>query len=158
MIEQPRLFAAPPWWLPPLVTIAHTKAEAIKNHNEIIDRLAPENMRAYADGSGIDGKIGSAAHCSTPTGCLNKGTHLGSDMYSTVYAGEVHGVILARGVAKERRAQSRIYIFTDNQAALQAIQNPRAGPCQHSLAIIVDWIDELRETGAPIEFHWICAH
>ncbi|KAI3526890.1 zinc knuckle, partial [Colletotrichum abscissum] len=64
-------------------------------------RGSPMNTDAthiYTDGSGIDGHIGAATVCAT-TQQTSK-THMGDDTTSTVYAGELQGIVLALEMAQ----------------------------------------------------------
>lgn len=56
-IETSAPFLAPPWWTPPIITIASSKEQAISQHNTMIQNSTSQD----GNGSGINGKIGASA-------------------------------------------------------------------------------------------------
>jgi ribonuclease HI len=52
-----------------------------------------------------------------------RSVYMGEQSEATVYAAELQGILLGLIIILRRQIQ-HIIIFTDNQAALQALQNP----------------------------------
>ena len=59
-------------------------------------------------------------------------------------------------VAPEVSAET--FINTDNQASIQAIEDPRKHSGQAFVIAVIQWISLFREEGYTIELHWIPAH
>ncbi|EDN09159.1 predicted protein [Histoplasma mississippiense (nom. inval.)] len=83
--------------------------------------------------------------------------YLGKETTATVYAAELLGILMGLNLilTSDRR---RAAIFTDNQAALRALQNPRRSSGQSILRRIIDALERVRSQGLQVEFYWIPAH
>lgn len=56
-------------------------------------------IHIYTDGSGIDGHVGTAAACTTMQ--EERIAYMGTEQISTIYAGELQGVLLAFEIAQD---------------------------------------------------------
>ncbi|KAF4248432.1 hypothetical protein CNMCM8980_005985 [Aspergillus fumigatiaffinis] len=76
---------------------------------------------------------------------------------ATVYAAELQGILLALIIILRRQIQHAI-IFTDNQAALRALQNPGRQSGQYILETILLALERARQHKLIIRFRWIPSH
>jgi ribonuclease HI len=149
---------APPWWVPPQTNLAETSELAIKQH----DAQETDALRIYTDDSGINGHVGAAAVTlsdeSHPAG-HKKTESMGKATTSTVYAAELKGIHLALQIALDIHTSAdpcrKCDIFTDNQAAIQAMANPKPSSGQYIVAEAIKALDQLRQQGWEIQLHWI---
>ena len=153
-IERIRPWVAPPWRVPTKYRIAENKDIALKEHNEITKdtRL----FIVYTDGSVINGKVGAAAVV------LNLGIErnlfIGDDTRATVYAAELHGLMLATSIASQHLGhKTSLIIFTDNQAAITSSSEPGTQSGQGILQALAITLDLLRWRGIEVRVHWIPA-
>ena len=147
-----------PDWIPPS-TIIPSREQARKMVEKIEERRLPT---VYTDGSGISGKIG--ASFVLPSG--SEGRYLGTENEYTVYSAELCGIYEAlRAISYTytgipNQSSKVLHIFTDNQAAIQAVQDPASHIRSGQIIIkgIIQCLDFLRGKGTRVVVHWIPAH
>ena len=147
-----------PDWVPPSTTI-----QSREQARKIVDKTERRGLSTvYTDGSGISGKI--RASFVLPSG--SKDRYVGTEKKYTVYSAELCGIcealiaILNTFLDTPNQTPQVFYIFTDNQATIQTIQDPASHIRSGQIIIdgIVQCLNFLRVRGTRVIIHWIPAH
>lgn len=136
-LECIQLYITAQYWSPPEVIITKNAENAIIEHNTIMAHSQPVTA-LYTDGSGVNSRVGAAAVC--PRHQETRSEYMGEQSEATVYAAELQGILLALVITLRCQIQHAM-VFTDNQAALQAIQNPDRQSGQYILETVLAAID-----------------
>ena len=85
---------------------------------------------------------------------------VGTEVTSTVFTGELYGTYMAIKHIEACTWAKSFHVFTDNQAVLRDIMQPRQCSGGYLLRRIVDIIDRIRTYtyATQVSFHWIPAH
>lgn len=127
-IETGELYVIKPWWQPPYTQISpRDDAKLVEEEAGKVSTSSLNTLCIYTDGSGINGSIGASAIA--PSIKKESSVLLDPDFHFTVYTGELYGILLATEISLNHLRQNtwltRVLVFTDNQAAISAIANPR---------------------------------
>jgi ribonuclease HI len=162
--ESRKAFVLAPWEARIPCVIDRDTEVARASHDEIeaaLDRTP--TVLFFTDGSGYEGQVGASAVA--PRGGIYQRRYLGTTDESTVYVAELNGIemAVAKFVNQRYNRPTKLVIFSDCQAAIQAVQNPKRSSGQHVLLAIYDHVRALRSLTPtfdqiPIEIRWIPAH
>jgi ribonuclease HI len=92
--------------------------EIVMKQHEIVIKQDQSITAVYTDRSGINSRVGAAAVC--PQYNETRSVYMGKQSKATVYAAKLQGILLGLIIILRCQIQHTI-IFTDNQAALQAL-------------------------------------
>ena len=83
---------------------------------------------------------------------------LGVHTCSKVYMGELQGIQDSLSYTLSQNQNSGIRIFTESQAALQALETPNRCSAPQIMQKITQCMDDLIANGTSIQFYWIPTH
>ena len=135
------------------------KEEAAKVHQERLCQIPAQDLIIYTDGSGQNGHIGAAIY--SPTCSIIKGKYMGTDDTHIVYAAELMAIQMAVTLFEEKiNEYVNVHIFSDSQAAIQAIESPKRQSGQYIIKGTLDKIDSIHEikSSGNIYIEWIPGH
>ena len=155
--ESREAYVQAPWRELPRIVIDE-REKAVSVHDSVLK----ENTRVsiYTDGSGYQGYIGTAMVIPQLRRQLTE--CIGTEDTSTVYAAEACGIrfalrTLARFADDDTRLQ-KVAIFSDSQAALRAMLNPKMSSGQVYIRDCIESYWECVEMGIDVVLHWIPGH
>ncbi|OQD79091.1 hypothetical protein PENSOL_c338G04348, partial [Penicillium solitum] len=162
--EEKRAFVLAPWEARMSCFIENQEA-ALESHKNIYEDVACDDhgrtSMIFTDGSGFAGHIGASTARYYPE-ITSQRRYLGTDSQSTVYAAELSGIEMALAKTKtDNKGQAReVIIFSDSQAAIQAVQNPQRPSGQYVLTHIYNHVRAIRLQSQPtkVTIRWIPAH
>jgi Ribonuclease HI len=162
--ESRTAFVLPPWETRIKCVMEDAEA-AIQTHDRIeLDAALADGaiQRVFTDGSGLTGLVGASAVDPLSADCMQR--HLGSLEHSNVYAAELTGIEMGLEQLVNRRQDEdkvrELVIFSDSQAAIKSVQNPKRPSGQYVLGSIYDHVRAIRSRQTPtsITLRWIPAH
>src|SRR5204863_3863308 len=152
-MEHITAYIRPPRWKLAANTAISTsnKEEAAQEHQQRLQQIPAQDLIIYTDGSGHGGQIGAAIY--SPTINVTKGEYIGTDNTHNVYAAELTAIQMAITLFEEKiQEYPNVYIFTDNQSAIQTIETPKQQSGQYIIESILDKIDESMKPSQPAIF------
>ena len=163
--ETRKAFVLAPWEARIPCVIDQDAEVARASHDKIeaaLDRTP--TVLFFTDGSGYEGQVGASAVA--PREGVFQRRYLGTTEESTVYVAELNGIEIAlANLVSQPERPTKTVIFSDCQAAIQAVQNPKRSSGQYVLISIynhVRTLQSLQQTPTfdqiPIEIRWIPAH
>ena len=151
-----------------IVLISDSAEEAVAEHKELL-KLEDTAWNYYTDGSMAEGNVavGVVSYNKDLVRWDSNSYYVGPETCFGIYEAELLAIYMALASAYNvistvgTSTPQDIYIHTDNQAALQALQSASAsGPAQYILKQIINKGEEM-EALAPntyINFNWIPGH
>ena len=167
--ESRRAFALAPWEARIPCVIDQDAEAARASHDKVIQQAALDRTPTvlfFTDGSGYEGQVGASAVA--PREGVFQRRYLGTTEESTVYVAELNGIEMAvANLANRPEGQrpAKTVIFSDCQAAIQAVHNPKRSSGQFMLSDIYNHVRALRSLQQtptfdqiPVEIRWIPVH
>jgi ribonuclease HI len=161
-IETRSSTAAAPWETTAVITHISTrsKEDEAKHHTALIKKLDHvRNKIAYTDGSRLeDGRVGAGISIDG----VEMKEHLGK--YAEVYDAELTGIRKAAEYYKDwaaahpRKRRMKLWIFTDNQAAIQRLTSLRPGPGQTTAITVARISRQLAKRELSLWVQWVPGH
>ena len=156
-IEAIEPFIRPLWWMPKVkIQVSATKDEAKKLHEELVKKADVQAI--YTDGSGIEGKVGAAMyHAATGNARLQ---HLGTQAQYNVFAAELTAMCLSAAELQKNDQHHAWNLYTDSQAAIQAVDKPLRQSGQSIIKEFLDTIDmaEAENPELQVALTWVPGH
>jgi len=112
----------------------------------------------YTDGSKIQTNVGAGIAYMSGRNSGEKSWNLGNSL--EVFDAELFAIFQALKWTQsfDLRKTKDIWIFSDSQAAIQRLQNPKSGPGQHLMIKCHSHMHMLKSQGFTTHIHWIPSH
>ncbi|SNX85028.1 uncharacterized protein MEPE_03736 [Melanopsichium pennsylvanicum] len=144
--------AAPPWQQPPTIKVAASKDEACGWY-QWIATTGNASHHIFTDGSKLDGKVGAGVVVTdSAMRTISSSCHRLDDS-KTVFTAEVSAIKEAIATALSLSIPGPLNIWSDSQAAVQAIGSRQATDVR-----IRRLQDQLRSAPFLVTVHWIPGH
>ena len=150
----------PPGWRPPFkVEIAKSKEEAAEQEKRWVAR---DGIRVYSDGSDYKGGVGAAAVLYNPgkPRVPTSKVYLGRSTEHTVFEAEIMGIVTGLELIRKQRRVRYASIGLDNQAAIRAISQRRAGEAQYLVDLFHEHLEAVQKKhpGLRLTIRWVPGH
>jgi len=131
-------------------------AEAKKLHANLCKKSATEEI--YTDGSDIKNKVGAAAFRPGINEAIRQ--HLESRADYNVFTAELAAMCLSATIVQENKDSQTWNIYTDRQAAIQAVNRPFRQSDQSVIKEFIDTIDTVttEKSELQITLVWVPGH
>ena len=144
-------------WKPKITT------EVTPDTDKAIEAIQRDNpdVKVFADGSGMDGKIGAAAVLYRSGRLKTKLRYqLGLQKHHTVYEGEGVGAMLGTKLISNEWNIRSAYIYIDNRASITATQLTKPSPGHYIFDAIHANVASLRKKhpGIKVTIKWVPGH
>lgn len=154
-------------WVETLVSTSIAKLEKKDEadaHNKLVAKLKQDKQTiiAYTDGSMLDGKVGAGAVIEGE-GVTAVKRKWGMGERAEVYDAELLGIEKAAQITLKMCQASglenrKIWIFTDNQAAVNRVSNLKPAPGQDTAIEVASISKQLQQLGTSLHIQWVPGH
>jgi hypothetical protein len=140
------VYIKPLWWKLAAITVISIfkKEEAVEEHQQRLQQIPAQDLITYTDESDHGGQIGAATYSLTIK--IIKSKYIGTDNIYNIYAVELMAIQMVITLFEKKiQEYPNVYIFIDNQFAIQTIETPKQQSGQYIIKSILDKIDKIHE-------------